>query len=134
MTNFLKLLSKPHYFSAEESERISWNFSFLAYVGAVDLEMVKLAVEQGAGDNGEHVGGREASARDVVRVVSAVVEATGLVVAADDRGEQRLRGHAQVGDEGGQDAAGPELDGLTEDLGLARRPAADWSMMKRKRL
>ena len=43
MTGFLKWLSKPSGFSGEEREWRSWKFVFMAYLGAVDPEMVKEA-------------------------------------------------------------------------------------------
>ena len=44
MTDILKLLSKPSKFTGEEKDWKPWNFSFMAYVGAVDKIMAAEAV------------------------------------------------------------------------------------------
>ena len=44
MTDILKLLSKPSQFTGEEKDWKALNFSFMAYVGAVDKIMAAEAV------------------------------------------------------------------------------------------
>ncbi len=43
MTDILKLLSKPGQFTGKQRDWKAWHFSFMAYLGAFDIEMVREA-------------------------------------------------------------------------------------------